>query len=92
MPPPERNHHVTVRVENDKVLVEIADADLADLMGQALTLVSGADAPEMSSDDPAARSFDHIWRATRSAATDVFRRLATRAQHDPADEPDPPAA
>jgi ATP-dependent Clp protease ATP-binding subunit ClpA len=92
MPPSGRNHNVTVRVENDKVLVEIADPDLADLMGQALTLVSGTDSPEMSSDDPAARSFDHIWRATRSAATDVFRRLATRVQQETPDDIDPPTS
>ena len=68
---------VSVHVEDNRVVVEIDDPDLADLMTQALALrPAEAQGAPLSGEAPAAVSFSGIWAAARNAAGDVFLRLA----------------
>src|SRR5205823_1545360 len=68
---------VSVHVEDNRVVVEIDDPDLADLMTQALALrPAEAHGAPLSGEAPAAVSFSGIWAAARNAAGDVFLRLA----------------
>jgi hypothetical protein len=68
---------VRVHVEDSRVMVEIDDPDLADLVSQALALrPAEAQGEALSGEAPAAASFSGIWAAVRNSAGDVFLRLA----------------
>jgi ATP-dependent Clp protease ATP-binding subunit ClpA len=69
--------HVTVRVADGHVHIDIDDADVADLLAQAITGATGQSGDEvmMRGDDPSA-DFAGIWTAVRSAAGRVLHRRA----------------
>jgi ATP-dependent Clp protease ATP-binding subunit ClpA len=61
---------VEVRVADGRVIVEIDDGDLADLMARGI----GDEGSSVRGDDPAAVSFAAIWSALRAAGADLVRR------------------
>jgi ATP-dependent Clp protease ATP-binding subunit ClpA len=70
MPQVAGGRRVEVRVVEGRVVVEIDDGDLADLIARGI----GDQATSLRGDDPAAASFAAIWSALRAAGADLVRR------------------
>jgi hypothetical protein len=68
---------VTVRVSDGRVFVEVDDADVADLLTQAIAGATGESGGDvvLTGEDPAA-DFALLWRSLRLTAVDILRRRA----------------
>jgi hypothetical protein len=68
-------------VVHNRVIVQVDDRDLADLVSRAISSPrQGDETSSLRGDEPATESFAAIWASIRASASDILRRSPHRPQ------------